>query len=237
MRKNKFGLSRHIPSEVKSAVRKRCGFGCVICAFPIVEYEHVEPVFVKAEQHDPNGIALLCPNCHSKVTRRQYSKQKVITAMKSPKALENGFVRDFLNFNNHFPEIHFGGVIFAECNIPLMIGDENILKFSMDNGVFSLSGRFYDSHGKLSLEIIDNEWLCSSNIWDMELVGPRIIIRERKRGPKLIINIENENALVIESIDMFVQGKRLKGTKDYLMLGGIKFVDCSVSNCNIGFKF
>lgn len=184
MKTNLLGLSRHIPADVKNEVRKKCGFGCVICAFPIIEYEHVDPVFVKANAHDPAGIALLCPNCHSKVTRRQYSKDKVIQAMQSPKALENGIVSDFFCFSDEFPAIQFGGVKMSECNIPIMVGGESLFEFTLNDGHFSLTGKFYDSKGNLSLEIIDNEWVCSTKIWDLEIIGPRIIIREKKNGPK-----------------------------------------------------
>lgn len=52
--KNKFGLSRYIPSDVKLQVRKNSGFGCVICGMGIIHYEHVDPEFHVAQTHDPD---------------------------------------------------------------------------------------------------------------------------------------------------------------------------------------
>ena len=50
---NKHGLPRTIPPDVKRAVRRACGFGCVICGLGIVDYEHVDPTFADALVHDP----------------------------------------------------------------------------------------------------------------------------------------------------------------------------------------
>jgi hypothetical protein len=75
--KNRFGLSRDIPRGIKREVRRRSGFGCVICGCAIFEYEHVDPPFSEAKQHDPSGITLLCGQCHSYVTRGVWSKDKV----------------------------------------------------------------------------------------------------------------------------------------------------------------
>lgn len=61
--KNKHGLSRHIPSAVKAEVRKRCGFGCIVCGCPIYEYAHIEP-FSEVDSHEADNIALLCRTHH-----------------------------------------------------------------------------------------------------------------------------------------------------------------------------
>ena len=56
--KNQYDLSREIPADVKRAVRQACGYGCVICGSAIIEYEHVDPTFNEAREHDPT--ARLC---------------------------------------------------------------------------------------------------------------------------------------------------------------------------------
>ena len=50
MSTNKHGLSRDIPRAVKTVVRRRCGFGCVICGNAIVH---------GADIQDRDGGALL----------------------------------------------------------------------------------------------------------------------------------------------------------------------------------
>ena len=66
--RNKHGLTRDIPNDVKRKVRQRDGFGCVICGSAFYTYEHFDPEFVEAENHDPHGICLLCGTCHRRKT-------------------------------------------------------------------------------------------------------------------------------------------------------------------------
>jgi len=70
-------LSRDIADEVKRIVRRKCGFGCVVCGSIIYTYHHFEPEFSKASFHDPSGIILLCASCHDKVHRGFLSKETI----------------------------------------------------------------------------------------------------------------------------------------------------------------
>lgn len=45
MNKNQHGLSRNISEDIKQEVRKKSGFGCIICGLGIYEYEHIDPEF------------------------------------------------------------------------------------------------------------------------------------------------------------------------------------------------
>lgn len=65
---NRFGLGRYIPPEIRRLLRKEAGYGCVICGNIIIEYEHIEPEFKDALEHDPNKMTILCPGCHANVT-------------------------------------------------------------------------------------------------------------------------------------------------------------------------
>jgi len=57
---NIHGLSRTIPEGIKRQVRQECGFGCVVCGLAIATYEHIDPPFKTAKDHDPSKIAYLC---------------------------------------------------------------------------------------------------------------------------------------------------------------------------------
>src|SRR4051812_43597484 len=108
--RNRYGLSRDIPSEVKRAVRQRCGFGCVICGSAIVEYEHIDPEFVRARNHEATGIALLCPTCHSRKTRNFLSRRRVIEAAANPAARVAGFAFSELESTRSHPYVIFAGM-------------------------------------------------------------------------------------------------------------------------------
>ena len=234
---NKHGLSRTIPEPVKLEVRQRCGFGCVVCASPIVEYEHVIPTYADAKEHSPNAIALLCPTCHAKVTKRLYSKEKIIKAMESPAALQKGTVADILDFSDRHPTIIFGGATFESCTVPIMFQNEPLLTIEKENNAFLISGKFYDSQGIVNLELIKNEWVCSARHWDVQVVGPRITIIEKRKGPRLIIKVDAPERLIVERLDMLVKGTRIVGDEHKLRVGPHQFHNCGVSNCNIGFCF
>lgn len=234
---NKFGLSRSIPEAVKLEVRQRCGFGCVICASPIVEYEHVSPTFAEATEHSSDAIALLCPTCHAKVTKRIYSKEKVTKAMQFPAALNHGKVVDILDFSDKHPIIVFGGTTFENCRVPIMFKGNPLLVIEKERDAFLISGRFYDSAGVVNLELIKNEWICSARHWDVQVVGPRIIIVEKKKGPRLILKVEAPEKLIVEKLDMLVNGTRIVGDESKLRVGPNVFHNCGASNCEFGFYF
>ena len=77
MENNKHGLSRNIPSQIKREIRQAAGFGCVCCGVAIGMYEHVDPEFHDAKEHDPERMAYLCGGCHDKVSRGIWSKDKI----------------------------------------------------------------------------------------------------------------------------------------------------------------
>ncbi|EMM1152807.1 HNH endonuclease [Citrobacter freundii] len=234
---NKHGLSRTIPESVKLEVRQRCGFGCVVCASPIVEYEHVIPTYSEARTHSPDAITLLCPTCHAKVTKRLYSKEKIIKAMQSPAALQKGKVADILDFSDRHPTIIFGGATFEACSVPIMFKNEPLLKIEKESDAFLISGRFYDSQGVVNLELLKNEWICSAKHWDVQVIGPRISIIEKKRGPRLIIKVDAPEKLIVERLDMLIKGTRIVGDEHKLRVGPHLFQNCAASNCEIGFCF
>ncbi len=51
--------SRNIPLPIQREVRKRCGFGCVLCGLPLYEYEHMEE-WAQVKRHIADEITLLC---------------------------------------------------------------------------------------------------------------------------------------------------------------------------------
>jgi hypothetical protein len=90
--KNKYGLSRRLPVEIKRTVRKRCGFACVKCGDLFVDYEHINPVFSEAKKHCADNITLLCPSDHAKVTRGLFSKADVEGWNADPYAKEHNLI-------------------------------------------------------------------------------------------------------------------------------------------------
>jgi hypothetical protein len=161
--KNKHGLLRAIPSDIKRAIRQKAGFGCVICGSGIIQYEHVDPEFTEATVHDPERVTLLCPQCHAKVTTGFWSKQKVLDAMNTPRCRTQGYSREIFDIGSGHPALQFGGALLRNCPIPIQVGGIPLFKVEPPeekSAPFRLSGFFCDSSGAISLKIIENE--CST---------------------------------------------------------------------------
>lgn len=243
--KNKHGLSRAIPSEVKRAIRQYCGFGCVICGSGIIHYEHVKPEFHDAIEHIPEKMALLCPQCHAKVTTGFWSKTKVLNAMKLPICKTQGFSREVFDIGHGHPALQFGGTLLRNCPIPIQVGEIPLFKIApaeADGAPFRLSGFFCDSKGDLTLKIVENEWQASSNNWDVEVSGSAITIRETKGNIHLKLIAEPPNKIIVDRLNMSINDMLFQANGDFLRVtnprGAIMEVtSCIVDNCQVGIHF
>jgi hypothetical protein len=245
MPRNKHGLSRDIPADVKRIVRKACGFGCVICGSGIVEYEHVDPEFSEAVRHDASGIALLCPQCHSKVTTKLWSKSKVSKAMSNPACLQSGFSREFFDIGDGHPELRFGGVTLTNCPTPIQVAGMPLFSIQVPEepgGPFRLSGFFTDSSANLSLIIRENEWIANTNNWDVEVSGGAITIREAPGKIHLRLVADPPSGLVVDRLEMRLAQHTFRANGDWLEVefphGGIaEWTGCAADGCAVGMAF
>ncbi|WP_447500078.1 HNH endonuclease [Acinetobacter oleivorans] len=233
---NRFGLSRTIPSPIKRSVRQRDRFGCILCALPFIQYEHVDPLFCDAQAHLVKGITLLCPTCHAKVTSRQISKTLIKRAMENPKAKELKKVSDTLLFTENHPTVKIGGVTFEKCKTILRCQGEDIFSIAEESGRYFINAKFWDSSGKQNLTIVNNEWVVQTdNIWDLEVKGNTVIIREKFKKPSLIFSLSENNTLTIDKIDMIVKGVSLVGDSNVLKVDSRSISMVDVSDCDVGF--
>ena len=214
---NKYGLSRYIPSYVKRSVRKKCGFGCVICGLAIAQYEHLEPCFSEAKEHNANNIVLLCGSCHDRITRKVWSKEKVKIAGVNPKCKDDGFAHDAFDIGYAMPEVVFGGSIWRNTPKIIEAMDKTILKIESPErygGPYRLTGIFCDDQGKEIFRINRNEWQGSVSNWDIEATGPTLTIRRDNRIVALKLTVEPSNRIVINQINMVYRGAFIDGKEN-----------------------
>ncbi len=238
---NKHGLSRDIPSDVKLAVRQACGFGCVVCGASVIEYEHIDPEFHEARSHDVDSIALLCSTCHSNVTRKFWSKEKIRAARNAPHCKQTGFSWGHFDFGDQHPAIRFAGVTFRRCTIPVAVSGLPVFQIEgpeIASGPFRLSANFTDDTGRPILEIRQNEWHAIADIWDQEFSGGRILIRDKARSQCLILRAEPPHGIAIEKLHMKVRQFTLTGDADTLhvdspIMSG-SFTNCGIDGSYIG---
>lgn len=235
---NKYGLSRNIPSHIKREVRKRCGFGCIVCGSGLIQYEHIEPEFHEARSHDPESIVTLCPSCHASVTSKFWSKERIIRHALNPKCLEKGFLKHTFDFyTDKHPSIQLGGVLLKNCPTPIEVFGSPLIKIKppeCETGPFLLSGTFCDKSGSPTLKIIDNEWIAFSDSWDVEVSAGGITIRNGPRNVVLKLSTQPPHTLVVERLKMTYGLINIDISAEKLMIDTYTLTGCIIDNCPVG---
>lgn len=177
--KNKYGLSRTIPAKITEKIRIESGFSCVICASCPYEYEHIEPEFKDARIHDSNKMTLLCPLCHSKVTKKVFSKELVWQAKKEPWAIKNGHTKYGLDFSGENLTFVLGNLEIENAHSPLTINGIPILSvdYSTKEKSIILNGRFFFGDTLVGM-IVNNEWQGVVSDVDIVTVFNRITLSQ-----------------------------------------------------------
>ncbi|MBN2524752.1 MAG: hypothetical protein JXR76_00065 [Deltaproteobacteria bacterium] len=186
-KKNRYGLSRRIPNDVKRKVRKRCLFGCVHCGSVIYQYEHFNPEFKDAQFHDENGITLLCATVHDKKTRGRISRAKIAEWNESPWSQSNDCVwekiDDVQQLNND-PGILLGSVGFRNVENVITLKGKPIIQFlppEVTGGPYRLNAEFNNMDGNQIARVEENEWIGSIKNWDIQVEGRSCQINNDKR--------------------------------------------------------
>jgi hypothetical protein len=238
-----------IPSDVKKKVRKRCGYGCVFCGYPLYHYDHIIEYSI-VKEHDHMNITLLCGTHHDQKSRGVLPVEQVIIANLKPFAIINPLSRKETLFlkkspatvriatNELFVDIYDGAMI-----MPFIIYKRTPFHFDVESGQLLLSGEFRDENNILFVKIDKNEILFLTQDYDIDRVGSKIIVRKRKGIILLCININPEKAIIdIERAFFSVKDISIKLNKTNLQISNSKNEDLylTMSNCsfpgNVGFS-
>jgi len=239
---NKFGLPRHIPADIRREIRKRCGFGCVICGLGFYDYEHFDPDFAEAKSHDPNGMTLLCMQCNQKRNRKLLSRETVKAHNKNPAAISKGFCQEWLDVSCAEVEVVFAGSSYIQCSNIIEVNENPILAIRPpqgDNEPYRISGFFSDATGAITLKIDENVWKAGADNWDVEWTGPKLTIRNGPGSIVLILRSEPPHKLIVERLNMLIDDILLIGDEEKLQIsfsgGPVSTIQtCSMRNCRTG---
>lgn len=238
MSRNQYGLSRAIPESIKREIRRKCGFGCVLCGTTIAEYEHFHPDFIDAQVHDADGIALLCPTDHVKVTKGIIPKDQIADAVKSPKALSQGFSKDVHPYFKGIPNLKFGGgALISQTPIPLCVKGVNIIVFDEPedgSDVARISASLQDSTGNQCLLIEENEWRVLAGDWDFQQKGNRYIFKDLSGDIFLQMQMRAPEVLIVERLRTSVHGIPIEITEEKMTVGSATFSGNVMSHCRVG---
>lgn len=212
-KRNKHGLTRYIPAEVGRQLRQEAGFGCAVCGAGFYVYEHIDPEFKDAEEHNPASMVLLCPSCHGKVTSKAWSKSKIVAAKLDPFNLKHGTTHEFLDLA--FPlKVKVGATEFSNFQSIVGIegGDEwfTIEPPEVEGAPPRLNAKFYSSDGRIDLEIVNNQWIGYTESWDVTFIGRILIIRRKKGDIALKLVFEPPHILKIERMHLLYYGNSFR---------------------------
>ena len=188
--KNRFGLSRDIPSDVRKRVRRRCGFGCAICGNAIVTYEHFDPPFREARAHKSEGITLLCGTHQLESSKGLLSKETIARANANPICRERGYASHSLDLGSGRPMLVVGGTDFTQCGAGVAVDGKWLLQVNPPEPHslrWRLSASFYSEAGELTCRIRDNELLIASAPFEIQQVGGKLTIKDES---KVLLDLE-----------------------------------------------
>ena len=178
--KNKHGLDRYINADTRRQIRQNSGFSCVICRAPFCTYEHFDPEFVDAKEHNPDGMCLLCPSCQADTTAGRLSKA-VIKARYAVRREENRTESGKENFFffDRMPSVKLGDSTISNADTIICTDKIDCLSFRRDEetGTFLINMAIFDSDGKEVFRIIENTWASTYKPWDFEFKGKVLIFR------------------------------------------------------------
>ncbi len=242
MSENKFGLSRTIPTSVKREVRRRCGYGCVICGNGIYQYEHFNPVFSEAKEHNADGITLLCGYCHDRKTRKQFSIEKVIEANNSPKCFEKNYTSFTLDLGEEVPVVRIGSNLFENPEVVLEVNGKSIFSFTKDSESQTclMNFNFFDKDGNLICKIENNELISNIGKLDIEAIGTKISFYNLKKEAVLLLDYLPRKELLIKKAHMKIEQTELYIDDDNSIIrsgsANANFSNSVFTNCKVGLK-
>lgn len=212
---NKHGLHRALPEAVKAEVRRRCGFGCVVCGALPYQYDHFRVPWSEAKAHDPEDIVLLCDRHHSLKTKGMITVEWISEAMRvSP---EDRTARFRLPGTNPQFQIEWPGNVHVDADVHgVEIDGRSVFKLEYQADELEpvvVSGELRGKDGRLLCVIDRNELIVRpSDVFDFTLIGNTLTIRDKHRGPAIGLSLSSR-ALVINRITHQSNGCLLYGDK------------------------
>jgi len=231
--------NRNIPLPIKREVRRRCGFGCVVCGLPLYEYEHMEG-WAKARRHVAKEITLLCDQHHKERTNGLLPVKAVREANANPHNLRRGVSKPYdLHFCGPEAEIEVGGNRFSATYkgygtaiYPLMVDGVSLIGFMLGDEHLFLNLSVFDENNRLVILVNENELIFSIDPWDIQLVGKTLTVREAHK--EILIELEfhppgrvvvKRGRFLLNGVEILVRPKNILITNNATVLHGASMKD------------
>ncbi len=235
--------SRNIPLPVQRDVRRRCGFGCVVCGMPLYEYEHMLG-WANVQRHIADEITLLCDQHHREKTAGLLPIEAVREANANPFNLRGGVSKPYdLHFLGNACNAVLGSNTFTfqyggmpTFTVPVGVDGVPLLGFLLDDGHLLLQLRLFDETNSPILQILNNQLVYSVSSWDIRLVGRNLVIRDAPRKILVDITFDVPNRIVINRGRFLFNGVEILLTPDYFLVvnNSTMMSQCHMENCHGG---
>lgn len=201
-----------VPDPIKRDVRRRCGFGCVICGLPIYEYDHMTP-YSEVGKHEASNLTLLCPDHHSQKTRGLLAESAVRTADASPANRAAGASRPMAVMGGTQQiAVELGSNLFVSPGgsfAPLVVDGVVLLGVEIQDGQALLHALFFDEYNEPVLQVVASEVVYSVDTWDVEFSGQVLTLRSAPRQIQLRMRFDPQGKLTIDRAELYCNGVRI----------------------------
>lgn len=221
---NQAPSSRNIPLPIQREVRQRCGFGCVVCGVVLFEYEHMLG-WANVRRHVAEEITLLCDKHHRERTSGLLSIEAVQKANANPYNLRAGVSPPYdMHYTGTVCEAEVGTNKFSfehrerAFTVPVGVDGVPLLAFTLEDGHLFLNLNLFDEFNNLVMQITNNQLIYSASLWDIQLVGRNLVIRDAPRKILVDITFYVPNRILISRGRFLCNGVELLVTPEYALI-------------------
>jgi hypothetical protein len=230
--------TRTVPAGIRREVRRRSGFGCVICGIPIIQYDHIIE-WSKVRRHQSANITALCPTHHDDKTHGRLPLQVLLEANKNPRNRSSKPAEAYGLFYGSRPiQVRFGSVSIVSTQIerfiPLVVDGMELVSWRVEDGVYLLSAQWHDDEGRVLFQIVDNELTINAASWDVEFVSNRLTIRSGFGQIKLVVKFDPPSLVTFLAGAFSRGGHDVQIKKDSLTIDGTEMSNLKLSEGGIG---
>jgi len=178
-----------------------------MCGKAFYHYDHFDPEFADATEHNADGITLLCAEHHDEKNRNRSTIEMVQDANANPKAITLGQAAGSMNFPSAETMVQIAGAEFRAPESLLSIDGVSVLSVKPAVGTSGILLTLRSDAQGLC-EIVDNEWIGRPAATDITTESNRIVVRHQDRVALQMRNVVGDR-LVIEHIDLTYQSIRV----------------------------
>ena len=225
-KRNKYGLKRDIPEPIRREVRRRCGFGCVVCRSIPYDYDHFRVPFADAKEHVAEDIILVCPNHHRKKTHGHYNIDAIqsrIDALSRGSGRPSSYLQELLS--PHF-RINWPGITLSHNADAIRLNGKVIFQIKREDDPFEpvkVSFTFRSIANQKIIEVVDNRYtFFNEELGEVVMTANRLEVFEID-GSKIMELAFTSHALFVRYIDIVQDGCYVRGEKDYIEVGNARW--------------